>query len=406
MAEPTKRKRVLFISPLSSALVPFSGYQYRVFHILKHLAVRHEVDLITCGPRAPHPEPCLLDLTLLRRFKVVPEAVRGPLAGVVAIFRSGPYHAQIFSSNEMRQAISDWLSQYHYDCVFLCKSDLMGLFLGNQKRGAPAIVIDQIASEPDTWENLIRNHPKWYYRVYAQLNYHKVLRFIRRAYDRAAAVICITERDANITRQQHPHARVVVVPSGVDPAAYVPRDDPDYTPQTLLFSGTGAARNVDAMRWYLESVHAHVKAECPEIKVLWIGNVERSKIPFVKKCPELKLTGFVEDPVPCFNKGAIFIAPFRMGEGMKTKIVEAMAMGKVIVSTSMGVQGIDVAGLPFVRVADTPEAFAQELLQFLKNPPKTEKLGACARAYALERYPWDVVLTPLDELLDDVCSHG
>ena len=90
-----------------------------------------------------------------------------------------------------------------------------------------------------------------------------------------------------------------------------------------------------------------------------------------------------------------------MGEGMKTKIIEAMAMGKVIVSTSIGVQGIDVKGLAVVRVANTPAEFAREIIQFLENPRKTEELGTDARAYALQHFSWEVMLAGLDEFLED-----
>lgn len=398
-----KRKRILYLSPVSP-LVPFSGYQQRAFHILRYLASRHEVDLIACGPKAPKPDPCRLNLGLLRRYRIIPEPRRGWLGAGLALFRSYPYHVQLYSATEMKQAIIDWLSRYEYDCIYMCRSQLMSVFLERKESDYPPIVVDQHAAEPDVWKNLIQNDPRWAYRAYALANYFKVMRFERGVFKRATATIAITERDKELTLQHHPHVRVLTVPSGINPDEYVPSSDPQYDFRMLLFSGTGAMRNVNAMRWYVEKVHPIVKAQCPQVKVLWIGNVDRSTVPFFTSQEGVRMTGFVEHTAPYFDKGMIFIAPFRMGEGMKAKIIEAMTMGKVIVSTPMGVQGIDISGMPFVRVGDTPESFAKEILHLLENRKKTNEWGASARTYAIQHFAWDVLLAPLEGLFENLHS--
>jgi glycosyltransferase involved in cell wall biosynthesis len=108
----------------------------------------------------------------------------------------------------------------------------------------------------------------------------------------------------------------------------------------------------------------------------------------------VELTGYVEHVQEHFDRGAILIAPFEMGEGVKIKIMEALAMGKLIVSTRIGIRGIGIEGLPFVRLADDDEGFAKAILDFASDPRRGE-LAAAARRYAVEHFDCQKVLAPL-----------
>ena len=167
---------------------------------------------------------------------------------------------------------------------------------------------------------------------------------------------------------------------------------------TLLFSGTGVTRNVAAMKRLVQRIMPLVHQRLPAMRLLWIGNVDRSRHSFLRQS-WIETSGFVPHSPPLFDQGAIYVAPFDMGEGMKTKIVEAMAMGKAIVATPVGVTGVETAGLPFLKVCLTDQQFADAIFEF-RQRPDLAALGLLARQHARARYEWDSVLAPLGPFLE------
>jgi glycosyltransferase involved in cell wall biosynthesis len=260
------------------------------------------------------------------------------------------------------------------------------------------IVIDQHAAEPIVWDNLIRNDPRWYAKLFFRWNKSKVLRYDKEAYRQAAGIICISSLDYEITERHYRGVNLACIPQGVDLEYYKPDVTAAPDPDLILFTGTGAIRNVQAIRTFVERIMPVVHKRNPNLKFLWVGNIRQEEHPFLNK-PWIKTTGFVDHTPPYFDLGMIYVAPFDMGEGMKTKIIEAMAMGKVIVSTPVGVQGINIEGLTFGRVCSDSVTFADAILQF-RERSDLYQLGRLAREHARENYAWDVVLRPLEPFLE------
>jgi glycosyltransferase involved in cell wall biosynthesis len=267
----------------------------------------------------------------------------------------------------------------------------------------PPIIVDQIAAEPTVWENLASNDPRWYARWFFKQNGRRVIRYDESVYGELAGIVSISEEDQRVTKQWYPHAKTVVVPMGIDPHYYRPSAQSPPDNDLLLFSGTDAVRNVDAIDFFAQNIYPHLGREAANLRVLWIGNVKANNHRVFRNS-WISTTGFVDHTPPWFSGGAIFIAPFRMGEGMKTKIIEAWAMEKVVVSTSVGMRGIDVRDLPFVRVCDQADEFAQAILDFRSNP-QLSALGAEARRYAVERFSWPRVVQPARELIGQAIAH-
>jgi glycosyltransferase involved in cell wall biosynthesis len=254
--------------------------------------------------------------------------------------------------------------------------------------GVP-IFLEQQAAERDVWENLARNDSRWHVRLYSRWNGAKVLAFERRIYLDLVGVVSISAADAAVTRETYPPVPLIAVPMGVDCEYYRPsRFDSD--PRVLLFSGGDATRNVQAIRRFVMGIAPRLRTSDPGYRLLWIGRVDPARHDFLPH-EAVEITGYVEHVHEHFDRGAIFVAPFDMGEGVKVKIVEALAMGKLIVSTRMGVRGLELEGLPFVRIVDDDEAFARAILDFTGDPRRTE-LAREARQHAVEHFECEKVL--------------
>ncbi|HEV2130469.1 MAG TPA: glycosyltransferase family 4 protein, partial [Longimicrobiaceae bacterium] len=108
-----------------------------------------------------------------------------------------------------------------------------------------------------------------------------------------------------------------------------------------------------------------------------------------------ELTGYVEDPRPFVRDAACYVVPLRVGGGTRLKILEAWGMGKAVVSTSIGCEGLDAVDGENILIRDTPETFAEAVRAVLHDPELRGRLGAAARATAERRYSWEVIGGPM-----------
>jgi glycosyltransferase involved in cell wall biosynthesis len=185
---------------------------------------------------------------------------------------------------------------------------------------------------------------------------------------------------------------VVVVPNGVDGDAYQPPSAGAAEPRSLVFSGSMDWRaNQDAIRWFIDAVHPRLR-ERGAYKLYVVGRTpppwltDPTRVP-----PELVVTGTVDDVRPWIARGSVYVVPLRVGGGSRLKILEALAMGQAVVSTTVGAEGLDLeAGRHFVA-ADTPEDFAEAVSGLLDDPVRRRALGAAGRALIDARYRWEQI---------------
>ncbi len=114
--------------------------------------------------------------------------------------------------------------------------------------------------------------------------------------------------------------------------------------------------------------------------------------------PSIILTGYVDDPLPYIQRAAVFVAPILSGGGTKLKVLEAMAVGKAIVSTSIGVEGIEGNDEEHFMVADGPAVFADRVVSLLRDPVLRERIGANARRRTIEQYDWEAICEATSKL--------
>jgi glycosyltransferase involved in cell wall biosynthesis len=120
----------------------------------------------------------------------------------------------------------------------------------------------------------------------------------------------------------------------------------------------------------------------------------------------MRLTGWVQDIRPFVARGAICIVPLRIGGGTRLKIFEAMAMGKAVVSTLVGAEGLPVRGGENILLADTPDDFAGSVISLLRDSSQRNRLGTSARALVQEKYSWPKVAESFARALQDVIARA
>jgi glycosyltransferase involved in cell wall biosynthesis len=232
-------------------------------------------------------------------------------------------------------------------------------------------------------------------------NYAKLWRFEARIARRAALeVVCGPDDKAFIRRYVSRKVPVEVLPNGVDLEYF----NPDAVVEgraaepTVLFCGAMDYNpNIDALRWYFEEIHERLRQLVPELQVLIVGKAPVAEVRAYGGLAGVIVTGGVPDVRPYYRRAWLQIVPLRIGGGTRLKIVESMAIGTPVVSTTIGAQGLDLRHGTDILLADTAEDFGHATARALKDAALRAHLEDSGLATARTRFSWGMLGRRLSE---------
>jgi glycosyltransferase involved in cell wall biosynthesis len=226
-------------------------------------------------------------------------------------------------------------------------------------------------------------------RFYAAVNWRKLRREELGTYRDADGVYVCSAADERRLLEQVPGVRTAIIPNAADLEYYQPRPtDPPSDSRTVVFFGLlSYAPNVDGVIHFVQDIWPRIAQANKEARCKIIGGRPPASL-LALAGPRVELTGFVSDLRPHLAAAAAVVVPLRLGGGTRLKIVEAMAMGKPIVSTALGAEGIEALPGRDLLVEDQPTAFAEAVNRLLADPDLARCIGASARRLAVERYGW------------------
>jgi glycosyltransferase involved in cell wall biosynthesis len=234
-------------------------------------------------------------------------------------------------------------------------------------------------------------------RAFNRVEYLRCRRFERASWKQADACVVTSDRELPTVRACAPDTPAATVPNSVDLTYFAPsRVTPD--PHTVIFNGILTYRpNVDAVRYLIDDIWPLVRASHPDAKLTLIGRSEGVDTREMMK-PGVEVLGEVPDIRPYVQRATVVAVPVRIGGGTRLKVVEGLAMGKPIVSTSLGCEGLAVRDGEHLLIADDPAAFASRIVEVFEDPSRTEKLGRAGRRLVEDRYSWDLAGERLEAL--------
>ncbi len=242
-------------------------------------------------------------------------------------------------------------------------------------------------------------------RAFIRMQGGRWRRFELPHYAEADEVIAITERDAASIAAHVPTARVSTVPAAVDLErfAYVGEEGRDAA--SLVMSGHLAwAPNADAAMWVADDVLPSIRSRVPEVVLYLIGaEPPRDRLPADSEW--FRIEGHVASIAPFYTRSTLGLIPLRAGGGMRVKLIEMMAAGLPVVSTSLGAEGNPAEpGVHYVR-ADTAPDFADAVVRLLQHPDERRAMAERARRFVAETFSQDRIGRRLEERLVDVVAR-
>lgn len=410
--------KILFVSAYTP-YPPDTGGRIRSYYTLKWLAGRHEVHLL-CFHHNPSDREALTHLQkLCREVESLPAPIwnPGPLSRLRRALFSPMDIVMPRSSPAMEEALRVKLSAEGFDLVHF--DDMGTASYARLAEGFPTV----LSKHNIEWVARCRALAEGRGATRAALRQGKTLRLLeglalRRSEGRVAAlfdrVVVTSEADRHLLARSCPLETIAVVHNGVDTDYFSPgrcralpkvpgtSAVPQPDEQTILFVGAMFwPPNVDAALFFCDEVLPNVIRQVPEARFYLVGHDPPEEVRALGERPDVVVTGYVQDVRPYLAGAAIFVAPLRQGSGTRLKILEALAMGKAVVTTSIGREGLNLVNGRELVVADGAENLAEAIVALLKDPARRAELGKAGRQAVLARYSWPDVLVGLELVYEE-----
>ncbi len=360
------------------AYPPQSGVRSRTFHLLEEAARHHEVTIASYGTAADEASireyfrdrscrSAYVDcgapkwINLLKRIKML--LLRKSLL-------------QISASRRMQNALDEIYRQHEFDLIFLSSPAL----LDYRKPAAIPCVIDAHNVEYDLFYRSYQSAKNILSRAYFYDQYRLMKRDEIELCSRPDIILTTSERDKALFERDLPDKFIRVIPNGVDLNYFVPQETQEL-PHTMVFTGMmNYLPNNRGILYFLDNVLPLILKKIPDAKIFIVGAAP-SKTLMERANDHIIVTGQVEDVRPYIAKAQVYVIPLQVGGGTRLKALEASAMKKPIVSTSLGCEGIDLRDGESALFADTPEAFSEAVLRLFDDSEYRSRLAE--RAYSV-----------------------
>jgi len=392
--------RILFLTP-EPPLPANKGTAMRNAAMLRFArAAGFEICLVSGIAMGREVEPALRELCA--DLVAVPIHQLSPMARIAAAFGSGPDLQQPYDRSTLRDAVRKAIQRFGPDVVQVEGLELGGL-IREVRRPGRAVVFDAHNCETSLAATLAKVRPVFTAKgLWTRMQLPRIRRAEIRAVIEADVVLAVSPTDAGALRALAPAAEIRVVPNPIDAEPLRGLDRRPAEPPRLLFTGTmDYAPNVEAVTWFVREVLALV----PETYLDVVGRAPAPEVLGLAG-PRVTVTGEVESVDPFLARASAFVVPLHAGGGSRLKVLQAMAAGVPLVSTSNGMLGIDARpGEHYLR-ADEAAGFAAAIRDVLADRGAAEARAAAARSLVSGAYGLEAVGIRWRAAIDAVTSAG
>lgn len=382
--------RILFVSAWFPC-PPDNGSRIRAYNLMKALAREHEVYLVSLLQDDSRRENAVglegicevVSLHESRWFKA------GSFRATLGYFSTRPRSSVDTFDPAVRAAVNRAIEQVKPAVIVASTLGVVEYIPHNL--GVPT-VLEQHNCEYAVLRRAVEGTKGRLNRLQAEARWRKFARWEVGVCRSFGAVVMVSEGDRDLLLEAAPGLdNVHVVPNGVDTEHYSPSTrKPEKN--TLIYNGAltyGA--NLDAVRFFARDVYPLLARDLPDVRLRVTGRTNGVELGEVADCPGVELTGYVDDIRNELGKAAVCLVTLRQGGGSRLKILEAMAAGVPVVSTSIGIEGIEVENGGHAVVADTPDEIATAIRRVLEDEDLQSHMSQNARALVEERYSWSAI---------------
>jgi len=393
----------------ANLLLPLDkGGKLRTWHVMRHLAARHDITYLSFS------DPSQTDADrdgmsqVCARLETVPRT--DPSKGTLRFYADAarhlvdpvPYAVAKYRSAAYRARVERLLATESFDAV-VCDFLVPAVNLPDRLPAAGILFTHNV--EAEIWRRHVETASNLIARRLLSQQWSRMLRFEEAALARFDLVLAVSDADRRTFSRLYPgslRTPVHIVQTGVDTSYFRPSSEAPERAHLVFTGSMDWLPNEDGMLFFCREILPRIRRAEPDVTLSIIG---RAPTPAVRRLADehgIEVTGRVDDVRPHVGRGSVYVVPLRIGGGTRLKIFEAMSMGKAVVSTTIGAEGLPVTDGQDIVIADRPEAFADATVRLIRNNEQRRALERAARRLMADRYDWSAVAEDFEDALSQV----
>ncbi|GJM39848.1 MAG: glycosyl transferase family 1 [Ardenticatenaceae bacterium] len=366
---------------------PNNGSKLRVFHLLRALAAKHNITLLSFREQQEVVDMDAPEIqALCSEIHTVPWPKFNPTSGtsIAGLFNPKPRSVLDSHSPEMAAKIQQLIAENQFDVIIASQVGTAGY--GRQFQNIPAL-FEEV--EMGIYYEQLAQAASFKSKLRYRLTLTKQTNYLRELLQYFDTCTVVSEPEQRLVKTAVPgYQNVEIIPNCMNLEEYSQVRVPKR-PNSLIFTGSFTYHvNHQAMEWYVGEVNPLVQAQIPDVQLSITGDHANLPLP---PANNVTLTGFVDDIRSLISSSCISLAPIFMGGGTRLKILEAMALRTPVVATSKGAEGLDVEDGKHLLLADTPQAYANAVVSLLRNPDLYQSIAENGYQLIAEKYDWPSV---------------
>lgn len=382
---------------------PNRGDRLRAFHFIEHFSREHDLTLVSFiaqDTERRYVEPLHAYCQGVHVLRMSPR--RSQLAALANIWRRAPLQALYYRSREMRNLVNEVMTAKKFDVAYVHLFRMVPYVISRSDLYRIVDLTDVISKEVN--RSLPYRGLLW--RLIYRLENPRIERYERWAAKTLEEAWLISEAGRRILAADCPAANIRVVPNGVDTEEFYPTDQ-SCEPNSLVFVGNlRVFHNIDAAVYLAREILPRVQQQIPNCVLKIVGASPSPEVQRLAGAPAVTVTGFVTDLNGVLNRSAVFVAPLRFAAGVQNKVLEAMAAGRPVVTTSVVNAGLNAQPGHQLLIADNAETMARRIVALLRDERLRAKIGHAGLAFVQQKYSWNHAVERMRRIEESLISGG
>jgi len=395
--------KILFISP-RFPYPPTSGADLRIFYLLKEVSKYHDTSLIsfiTDNDQLKYLQDAEKELCPI--YTVQHPLRRYWKNHLRYFFSTVPYYRNVAISQEMSSAIKRLCNENHYDIVQI---EFLSMAHFIEDIRCPRIILDMHNVESLLFNRMLKILPFGKEKTLGMFDNLKLEKYETNQIKRFSACLASSDVDREILEKNSSNGNIFTIPNGVQTGFFKSHMFKEE-PASILYMGSYSYYpNVDAVLYFSKEILPRIKEMNKDVRFIVVGRNPPPEIMALNGKNGVIVKGFVEDVREYLGRATLFVVPLRSGSGTRLKILEAWAMGKAVVSTSLGTEGLLAKQNKNCLIADDPDSFAERVLDLLGNKRMRNALGRAGRDTVKMYYEWEIIGKQLLKVYSGLYVYG
>lgn len=382
---PMTKPHILMLTPYLP-YPPISGGRSRTYNLVKHLSQQYRITLVCFG----RPEEQQFDLTPMDEFAKMIVIDRDPSPGtlkaaILSLTSPRPITMRLYNNPQMEATLADIIAHQAVDVIHV---ESFYMVQNLPKNHGKPVLMSEPAIEYTVWAQHARVADPWYTRPGIAIEAMKMRISEPQVWANADRVGAMSEVDKTIMKKVAPKSHPVLTPNGVDIEFFQIDDSIQRDSQTAVFMGDYKYfPNTDAVQYFVADILPLIRAKRPDFKLTLLGKDPSPEL-LALQSEHINVTGLVDDTRPYLQGSALFICPLRSGSGTRFKLMESLACGCPVVSTSLGCEGLGATDGEHMLIRDDPQGFADAVITLLDNSDQGQAMGKAGREWVVQKHAW------------------